>query len=122
MPMNRVIRMTMAVATAGILAACGGGGDTGGNGGNGGDTAGATLSMVDNAFEPADLTVSAGAEIELTNDGQALHNLTIEEAGIDEDVESGASTTVAVDLEPGQYEMICEYHEAQGMTGTVTVQ
>jgi plastocyanin len=122
--MNNVIRMAVSVAAAAILAACGGGGDTGGDtGGDGGDgAAAASLTMTDNAFEPADLTVAAGAEVEVANDGQALHNLTVEGADIDEDVDAGASTTVTMDLDPGEYRMVCEYHEAEGMEGTLTVQ
>ncbi|MFN2591029.1 MAG: cupredoxin domain-containing protein [Actinomycetota bacterium] len=120
--MNRFARIGLSLAAAGILAACGGGGDAGDTGGTGADTgAGATtLTMVDNAFQPADLTVSSGAELELVNDGEAIHNLTVD--GIDQDVEAGASSTVTIDLEPGEYRMVCEYHEAQGMEGTLTVQ
>lgn len=121
--MKRFANFGLTVLAAGILAACGGGGDAGGQGGNGGEAGGgtaATLTMVDNEFQPADLTVSAGTELELVNDGQSIHNLTVE--GIDEDVEAGQSSSVTIDLEPGEYDMVCEYHEAQGMEGTLTVQ
>jgi plastocyanin len=110
----------IAVAAVAVLSVSCGGGDTGGDGGDGGGGA-TTLSMTDNAFNPASLTVAPGT-ISVTNDGATLHNLTIEEAGIDEDVQPGQSTTVDIDLEPGEYEMVCEYHVAQGMTGTLTVQ
>lgn len=100
-----------------LLAACGGNGD-GGEAGDGG----ATLSMVDNAFQPATLTVPAGSELEVTNDGQALHNLTIEGTEVNEDVEAGQSATVSIDIDAGDYTMFCEYHRAIGMEGTVTVQ
>jgi plastocyanin len=110
-------RWLIALTMVTMLAVSCGGGD-GDGGGGGGAT---TLSMTDNAFNPASLTVSPGS-LTLTNDGATLHNLTIEEAGIDEDVQPGQSTTVDIDLDPGEYEMVCEYHVAQGMTGTLTVQ
>lgn len=121
--MNGFARITLSLATAGLLAACGGGGDTSGapaeGGGQGGGEA-TTLTMIDNEFQPADLTVAAGADLELVNDGEALHNLTVD--GIDQDVQAGQSASVTIDLDPGEYRMVCEYHEAQGMEGTLTVQ
>lgn len=96
-----------------LLAACGGGG------GGGGAT---TVAMVDNEFQPADLTFSSGAQIELVNEGQALHNLTVQDAGIDQDVEAGQSSRVTIELEAGEYPMSCKYHAAQGMEGTLTVE
>jgi plastocyanin len=112
--MTSIVRFVGLLAATVALAACGGGGTTGGGGGG--------LTMVDNAFQPDTLTVSSGDSVEVTNDGEALHNITIADADIDEDVEAGQSTTITVELDPGEYEMFCEYHEAQGMTGTVTVE
>jgi plastocyanin len=109
------------VAAAILLAACGGNGNGAGDGGDGGGGA-ATLSMMDNAFQPTSLTVSAGAELQVTNDGQALHNLTIEGTDVNQDVEAGQSSTVSVDIDAGDYTMFCEYHRSLGMEGTVTVQ
>ena len=109
------------VAAALVLAACGGGGDGGDTTADtAGDTA-STLSMVDNAFEPAALTVASGATVEVSNDGEAPHNITIEGEGIDEDVDAGQSTSVTFDLATGDYTMFCEYHRDAGMEGTLTV-
>jgi plastocyanin len=116
--MNKIARFSGILAAALILAACGGGGDTGDGGGGGAST----LTMVDNAFEPADLTVSSGTELQLSNEGQAPHTFTVQGDGIDEQVEAGQSSSVTIDLEPGDYDFICEFHEAQGMTGTLTVE
>jgi plastocyanin len=117
-------RITLLIAVAAlttVAVACGG--DGGGGGGTDGGDGGAadTLVMIDNAFQPASWATSAGSHT-VSNDGAALHNLTIEEAGIDEDVQPGQSTTVDLDLEPGEYEMVCKYHAAQGMTGTLTIE
>jgi plastocyanin len=116
--MRRVMRFATVMAAALLLAACGGDGDSGGEGGGGT----ATLSTIDNAFQPASLTVSAGAELELTNDGEAEHNFSIEGTDVSQDVDPGESATVSVDVEAGDYTMFCEYHRAIGMEGTVTVQ
>ena len=114
-------KLMIAIALTGALALAACGGETGGTGG--GDTSGSTsLSMVDNAFEPASLTVDAGAAVDVSNDGEALHNITIEGSDVDEDVDPGASTSVTVDLDPGTYTMFCEYHRAGGMEGSLTVQ
>jgi plastocyanin len=116
--MNRIVRTGGILAAALMLSACGGGGDTGDGGGAGAST----LTMVDNAFEPADLTVSSGTELQLSNEGEAPHTFTVQGDGIDEEVEAGQSSSVTIDLEPGDYDFICEFHEAQGMTGTLTVE
>jgi plastocyanin len=112
--MVRIGLMAVAVAAALALAACGGE-DAGGGGGG-------TLSMIDNEFDPASLTVSAGDSLEVSNDGANPHNITIEGTDIDEDVEPGQSTSVTIDADPGEYTMFCEFHRSGGMEGTVTVQ
>ena len=116
--MRYAVRTVVLVGALLALAACGGGD---GNGGGGGDTE-ASLPMVENAFDPADLTVAAGAELSVSNDGEAVHNITIEGTSIDEDVEAGQSTTITIDAEAGEYAMFCEFHREAGMEGTVTVQ
>lgn len=120
--MKKGILVATVLVAALLLAACGGGENGGdaatGTSGGGGTT---SLSMVDDAFVPATLTVASGDRVEVSNDGEALHNITIEGEGIDEDVESGQSTTVTFDLEPGDYTMFCEYHRGAGMEGSLKV-
>lgn len=106
-------------------AACGGddGGD-GGGAGSGGDGAGGavTLTAAEFAWDPGSLSASAGDSIELVNEDEAKHNLTIEDAGVDEDVEGGETVTVDLaDVEAGSYEFVCEYHP-DTMTGTLEVE
>jgi plastocyanin len=116
--MVRIGLMAVAVAAALTLGACGGEEAEGGGGGG----AGGTLSMIDNEFDPASLTVSAGDSVKVSNDGANPHNITIEGTDIDENVDPGQSTTVTIDAEPGEYTMFCEFHRSGGMEGTVTVQ
>ena len=84
-----------------------------------------SVSMTEYAFDAADLTVAQGDSIEVTNDGAIPHNYTVDGEGVaTSDLEGGASEELTVDLEPGEYEVICTIadHAAQGMTGTLTVE
>lgn len=65
------------------------------------------------------MTAAAGDSIEFTNDDDATHSFTVQEANIDEEVDAGASTTIAVDVDPGTYDFICKFHD--DMTGTLEV-
>ena len=118
-----VVAVAMMVGLLG--AACGGddGGDDGGaatSGGGGGEAV--TLTAAEFAWDPDTLTASAGGSIELVNEDDAEHNLTIEDAGIDEDVAGGESLTVDLaDVEAGSYDFVCEYHP-DTMTGTLEVE
>ena len=110
-------RWMLVLALVAVLgAACGGGGDTGGEeGGATGD-----ITMVDNAFEPADVTVSAGDTLTIVNTGQAPHTFTVEGEEIDEELDPGAESEVTIDLEAGSYPFVCKLHPE--MTGNLTVQ
>lgn len=120
----RQSKMVVAVAFVALLgAACGGGDDGGEATGGGGDTGGgaATLTAVGFAWDPTDLSVAAGGSIELVNEDDAKHNLTIEGEGVDEDVDPNGSVTVDLgDVAAGSYEFVCEYHP-DTMTGTLEV-
>ena len=116
--MSRLTRWSLLLAF--LAAACGGGGPT--DGGTGDDAVPAdTLVMSDNAFEPQSWSVSSGTYT-LDNQGRALHNLTVEDGDLDVDVQAGQAQDVQIDLAPGEYEMVCKYHVAQGMTGTLVVE
>ena len=79
------------------------------------------LEAADISFTPTELELEAGETvIELENTGQLLHNLTIEDLEVDEDVEGGRSIEVPVTAEAGTYTFVCKYHADQ-MTGTITV-
>jgi len=103
-----------------VGAACGGGGDGGDSGNGGGGTTTDSVTMVDNAFEPAGPVVSAGSALNLVNEGEAAHTFTLEEGGIDEQLAAGEETSVEISLDPGEYGFACSFHPE--MTGTLTVQ
>jgi plastocyanin len=91
---------------------------------------GGTVDISETEFklDPADATVPAGTvTINVTNDGATTHNLEVEGDGVEEitdDLEPGASGKLALDLQPGTYEMYCAIgdHKEQGMEGTLTVE
>ena len=97
---------------------------------------GIAVSMKDNLFEPAELTVKASASVtfDLNNDGIAPHNMRIagpdgsyntgDDAVSDPNLISGGATG-KVDWtapgQPGEIKFQCDFH-APGMAGTITVQ
>lgn len=126
----RRVAVPVALATVALLgAACGGGGDESAAPAQGtspaetGNTAAtAELLMRDNEFVPSEFTIPAGSEITLRNEGQAPHNLMVEGQNVDKDVQPGETETEALELAPGTYDIVCKFHEAAGMTGTLTVE
>ena len=64
---------------------------------------------------------------EVVNEGSGTHDFVVERDGADvaasETIGPGASTTLTVDLEPGEYVFYCSVanHRAMGMEVTVTV-
>jgi plastocyanin len=80
-----------------------------------------TLTLKDNVFDPADLTIATGTDLTLDNQGAGLHNFTVEGQDIDKDVQPGESETETIELPAGTYTIFCKYHRALGMEGTLTV-
>jgi plastocyanin len=75
-------------------------------------------------FEPTVIKGSPGAQItlELSNEGTALHNFTLQDQNIDQDVQAGAKEEVTVTFpQTGFLEFFCKYHKALGMVGEFTV-
>ena len=112
---------------AGMQQDTGGGTDTavgtdsgGAGGGGGGET---KVSIGDNFFEPQEMSVTKGAKVTWTNDGQSPHTVT-KTGGPGEQFDSGQiapggefSTTVDA---TGMIEYVCTIHP--GQTGTLTVE
>ncbi len=79
------------------------------------------------SWDPGELSAAAGSvSIELVNDSSTPHAVEVEGNGVEEESETvtGASTTLTVDLEPGEYTFYCPVgnHRGQGMEGTLTVE
>jgi plastocyanin len=75
-------------------------------------------------FEPTVIKGTAGAQLklELKNDSTALHNFSLTEQGIDQDVQPDGSADVTVTIpQSGFVEFFCKYHKSSGMVGELTV-
>ncbi|HZA89564.1 MAG TPA: plastocyanin/azurin family copper-binding protein [Solirubrobacterales bacterium] len=93
-----------------------------------------TVGMTEFEFEPNDLTASQGDAITAENTGSTVHNLTIEEGPDPEkaspelaatpDVDAGQSGELTVDVDPGEYSIVCTIanHRELGMIGTIKVE
>lgn len=142
MRIRPLLVVLMALAALGLfVAGCGGDDDedtttapttteaatgaTGEQGGGGGAAGATSVGMTEYEFDPSDLSVSQGDSLEVSNDGQLPHNLTVEGEDVaTDDVDPGSSEELTVDLAPGNYDFLCTIgdHAAQGMTGTITVE
>jgi plastocyanin len=79
-----------------------------------------TLDASEFAFAPTCVQADGGQtlEVTVTNSGSALHNLSVESLGIDEDVQAGETISVEVTLpDSGAVPFVCKYHVANGMQG-----
>lgn len=133
--------LTVAVVAAIFFAACGGDGDNG----SGGGTVVVTLDEFTVSSDKE--TIGAGTvTFEVTNDGEVSHNLNViktdldagdlpvadsivDEALVDvvdktDDIDTGSSASVSVELEAGSYVLICNVptHYEAGMTVAFTVE
>jgi plastocyanin len=109
-----------------LAAACGGDGDGTTPDQNGGSPTatpddgggGADLTIVDFSFSPAELSVTEGQTISVTNIGENSHTFTTDDGAVDETI--GAGDTVEVTLTgvaSGGFH--CRFHSQ--MTGALTV-
>jgi plastocyanin len=100
-----------ATAAPGTTAAAGGGGENE-----------FQLTASGFAWDKTSLEMTAGTEVkvEVTNDDQAPHSFTFDEASVDQTVAAGEDATVSFTAPAaGSYEFRCKFHGQ--MTGTVTV-
>jgi plastocyanin len=139
-----LLSLLLVLAAFGVAAGCGGDDDDDETGagtttttdaaGGGGGGGAQTVDMTEFEFEPNDLTASQGDSITAENTGSTVHNLTIEEGSDPEqaskelaatpDVNAGDSGDVTVDVDPGEYSIVCTIsnHRELGMIGTIKVE
>jgi plastocyanin len=128
--MGKWLALIVACLALALVAAGCGGGDDGDGGGDGGATqeqggGGTEVSMQDNQFEPANVTITAGEKVTWVNDDPVPHD--VEGSGPGGDFSSGPEGGMAEGdtfsfrfKQRGKYEYVCRVH-APGMAGTVTV-
>jgi plastocyanin len=142
---DRIMRFFVLLLTALALAIAGCGGDEENSGSGGADEAqtvevdGETANYEgteevtggsvefeedDFYFEPTVLTGQAGTKVtlEVFNEGDETHNLTIEDQKVDEDTEPGGEASVDVVIpDDGVAAFFCKFHTAQDMRGALAV-
>ena len=82
------------------------------------------VELNDDYFNPKVITIPNGktTTLVLKNKGTKKHTFTVEKLSIDAEVQPGKETTITVKPEQiGTYDLICRYHLAGGMVGSVIV-
>jgi plastocyanin len=129
--MRRTLIPSLLLVAALGVTACGGGTDAtpAANGGDeGSSSGGVTVIATEFAFDPADFSLPADTDTDLTlqNDGVVEHDIVVEELDDIELVFAGAGETVTetVNVPAGTYTFYCSIpgHRAGGMEGTLTVE
>jgi plastocyanin len=131
-----MLRLTLALAAAVLVAGCGGGSSSeksassgaSSSSAGGGGTAVAVAADPGGALKFTTKTLSAKAgkvTFKFTNKAQIPHALAIEGHGVDAKtaVVTGGAASLTASLKPGTYEFYCpvDGHKAAGMEGTLTV-
>jgi plastocyanin len=78
----------------------------------------------DDYFNPKEITIPSGTatKLILKNNGKKRHTFTVENLGVDTEVQPGQETTITVEpRQPGTYDLICRYHYQEGMVGKIIV-
>lgn len=85
-----------------------------------------TIASRDIFFVPDTITIPADTPVTLAlpNEGQAPHNFSIDELGIDIDIAPGDTQNVDMNAPAGTYEFYCDIpgHRQAGMVGTLIVE
>jgi plastocyanin len=82
------------------------------------ESGGADLTIVDFSFSPAELSVTEGQTITVTNIGETSHTFTTDDDAIDETIGAGETLEVTLSgVSSGGFH--CRFHTQ--MTGTLTV-
>lgn len=80
-----------------------------------------TVEAGDFFFGPTCTSETPAGTVMLTvhNGGQALHNVSIADQGVDEDVAAGETITVEVKVGASPVQYVCKYHRTSGMVGAL---
>jgi plastocyanin len=82
---------------------------------------GPTVDLVNFMFDPARIDAAPGSTLTIRNPTPTTpHTFTVED--IDVTLDPMSTTEVTLDLGPGNYDVICRFHEGQGMTATLRVE
>jgi plastocyanin len=85
----------------------------------------AEIAAENNFFDPTILAGPARAtvNVSLKNPGSVLHNFSLPDQGIDQDLEGGSESTLTVTFPAeGRFVFFCKYHrEESGMVGALEV-
>jgi plastocyanin len=76
-------------------------------------------------FNPTVFTAHAGdkLKLELSNESDTVHNFSLPDENIDQDIQPGQATTVTVRFpNSGTAVFFCKFHESQGMVGALQVE
>ena len=74
-------------------------------------------------FDPATIKVSAGKNVVKITGGKEIHTFTVADLKIDQMIQPGQSVNITIPTDKkGNFKLVCTIHEAQGQTGTITVE
>lgn len=94
-------------------------------GGSGNETAGTVeVDLVDNRFEPSELTIKAGTTVTFRNVGSRTHTVTADDGLFDSGTLKSGDTFTFTFTEAGKYAFYCKPHggpEGVGMSGVIIV-
>jgi plastocyanin len=89
-----------------------------------GETGKVEIELDDDYFEPTVLKGTPGQKVtlELKNEGNSEHNISIADQNVDQDVEPDDEAEVEVMFpQSGELSFVCKYHESAGMAGALVV-
>jgi plastocyanin len=78
--------------------------------------------VIDNRFQPVEMTVPVGSTVTWTNNGFNFHTLTTAEGLFNSGPLSGGQSFSYTFQQAGNFVLICRQHTLNGMTGRITVQ
>jgi plastocyanin len=79
------------------------------------------IALVDDRFDPPELTVAAGTTLRFVNRGANWHSVAAFDGSFDSGrVDPGGAFEVRLEV-PGTYDIICKHHGLRGMVGRIVV-